>query len=191
MLGHDLVAPLLAEAPAGLQLAVDRLGATLLGEGLSGVHKRTGHISDYISGVKSPYKTNIAAHNEAGYISLSAHALGVGAGLYMPSGPQLARFRAAVADDRTGTELVGLVAKLTKKGIAVHAHEVLKSAPRGYPKDHPRIDLLRYKGVTAWQEWPVGAWLDTATAKGRIVDFLRASAPLRQWLDQNVGPDPV
>ena len=58
---------------------------------------------------KSPYKTNIAAHLDGGYLSLSADALGVGSGLYMPSPAQLARFRAAVADDRRGAELVGLV----------------------------------------------------------------------------------
>jgi uncharacterized protein (TIGR02453 family) len=136
---------------------------------------------------KSPYKTNVAANNGVGYISLNAAALGVGAGLYMPSSGQLVRFRAAIDDDRTGEELVGIVAALRKKDISVHAHEVLKTAPRGYPKDHPRIDLLQHKGLTAWKEWPIGAWLGTAAAKKRIVDVLRASAPLRAWLDMNVG----
>jgi len=136
---------------------------------------------------KSPYKTNIAAHNDAGYISLSADALGVGSGLYMPAPDQLARFRAAVADDKSGEELLGLVNGLRKKRIQVSALETLKSAPRGYAADHPRIDLLRYKGLTAWQEWPVGAWLATAAPKRRIVDLLRATDPLRKWLDSNVG----
>ena len=137
---------------------------------------------------KSPYKTNIAATNDGGYISLNATELGVGTGLYMPSGDQLARFRAAVADDKTGGQVVRIVAALEKKGISVTAHEVLKTAPRGYPKDHPRIELLLNKGLTAWQQWPVGAWLGTAAAKQRIVDFFRAAEPLRAWLDTNVGP---
>jgi uncharacterized protein (TIGR02453 family) len=136
---------------------------------------------------KSPYKTNIAAHNDVGYISLSSDALGVGSGLYMPSPDQLARYRAAVADDKSGAELLGLVNGLRRKGTQMSAHETLKSAPRGYPNDHPRIDLLRYKGLTAWREWPVGAWLATAASKRRIVDVLRATAPLRKWLDSNVG----
>jgi len=137
---------------------------------------------------KSPYKTNIAAHNDAGYISLSSDALGVGSGLYMPSPDQLARYRAAVADDKCGVELLGLVDGLRRKRIQVSARETLKSAPRGYAIDHARIDLLRYKGLTAWREWPVGAWLATAASKRRIVDVLRATAPLRKWLDSNVGP---
>lgn len=137
---------------------------------------------------KSPYKTNIAATNDGGYISLSATELGVGTGLYMPSSDQLARFRAAVADDASGAQVVRIVAGLEKKGVSVTAHEVLKSAPRGYPKDHPRIDLLLHKGLTAWQQWPVGAWLGTSAAKQRIVDFFKAAGTLRAWLDDNVGP---
>jgi len=136
---------------------------------------------------KSPYKTNIAAHNATGYISLSPDALGVGTGLYMPSSEQLARLRAVIADDITGPELVEIVAALRKKDIEVSAHDVVKSAPRGYSRDHPRIELLRYKGITAWTEWPVGAWLGTAEPKRRIVTFLRASSALRKWLETNVG----
>jgi uncharacterized protein (TIGR02453 family) len=136
---------------------------------------------------KSPYKINIASHNDAGYISLSSDALGVGSGLYMPSPGQLTRFRAAVADGRRGAELVRLVKDLRGKRIRVSARETLKSAPRGYASDHPRIELLRYKGLTAWKEWPVGAWLASAAPKRRIAEVLRATAPLREWLDRNVG----
>ncbi len=136
---------------------------------------------------KSPYKTNIAAELEAGYVSLSSDVLGVGSGLYMPSPGQLARYRTAVADDRRGAELVALVDELRAKRIGVMAHEVLKTAPRGFATDHPRLELLRHKGLAAWREWPVGPWLAGTTAKRRIVDVLRASAPLRDWLDANVG----
>jgi uncharacterized protein (TIGR02453 family) len=136
---------------------------------------------------KSPYKTNIAAHNDAGYISLSSDALGVGSGLWMPAPAQLARYRAAVADEKRGAELARLLSGLRRKRIQVSAHETLKSAPRGYPSDHPRIELLRFKGLTAWKEWPIGAWLGTSASKRRIVEVLRASAPLRKWLDSNVG----
>lgn len=136
---------------------------------------------------KSPYKLNIAAQNAAGYISLSSDALGVGSGLYMPSSGQLTRFRAAVADETKGALLLRLVDDFRGKRIQVSARETLKSAPRGYPSDHPRIELLRHKGLTAWKEWPVGAWLASAASKRRILEVLRATAPLREWLDQNVG----
>jgi uncharacterized protein (TIGR02453 family) len=141
---------------------------------------------------KSPYKTNIAAHNDAVYISLSPDALGVGAGLYMPSPDQLVRFRAAVADERSGTELLRVLAGLKKKHVEVGSHETLKTAPRGYASDHPRIEVLRYKGLTAWKEWPVGPWLGTSTPKRRIIEFIDAVGPLKKWLDLNVGaPEPA
>ena len=63
----------------------------------------------------------------------------------------------------------------------------MKTVPRGYPKEHPRADLLRYKGLVTWKQWPVGAWLGTAKAKDRIVEFLRDSVPLNDWLAKHVG----
>ena len=67
------------------------------------------------------------------------------------------------------------------------AREVLKTTPRGYPKDHPRAELLRYKGLITWRQWPVASWLGTRKAKDRVVEFLRASKPVNDWLDANVG----
>jgi uncharacterized protein (TIGR02453 family) len=107
---------------------------------------------------KSPYKTNIAATlAEGGYVSLSGAGLGVGTGMYWMAPDQLERFRTAIDSDRTGRELEALVAERRKAGVEVTAHESLKTAPRGYPKDHPRIELLRLKGLITWREWPVGA----------------------------------
>ncbi len=137
---------------------------------------------------KSPYKTAIAASlAEGGYIQMSADGLAAGSGLYMPANDQLDRYRRAVADDRSGSALATLVADLRAAKIEVTAHETLKTAPRGYPKDHPRIELLRQKGLIAWREWPVGAWLGTTKAKERVVDLLRAAAPMKAWLEQHVG----
>jgi uncharacterized protein (DUF2461 family) len=101
---------------------------------------------------------------------------------------QLERFRASIADDATGAELEALVAAVRRTGIELMARDELKTAPRGYAKDHPRIELLRRKGLVTWREWEAGAWLGTRRAKDRVVGFLRASAPLAAWLDANVGP---
>jgi uncharacterized protein (TIGR02453 family) len=137
---------------------------------------------------KSPYKTAVAATLGSGYLQLSADGLAAGRGTYVMATDQLERYRAAVADARTGGELERLVATIRRKDIEVTAHDTLKTAPRGYPKDHPRADLLRHKGLVAWKHWPVAAWLGTAGAKKRVVDFLRAAQPLTDWLDAHVGP---
>jgi uncharacterized protein (TIGR02453 family) len=137
---------------------------------------------------KSPYKTHIGATlSSGGYIQLSANGLACGAGMWMMGPEQLDRYRKAVADDRTGAELGGIMAEVKAKGIAADGHDQLKTVPRGYPKDHPRADLLRNKGLITWKQWPVAAWLGTAGAKKRIVEFLDASRPLRDWLEANVG----
>jgi uncharacterized protein (TIGR02453 family) len=137
---------------------------------------------------KSPYKTNIYAILEGGgYVNFSADGLVAGMGYYQMAPDQLDRYRRAIADDAAGGELVGVVAQLKAARLGVEGSQRLKSAPRGYPSDHPRIDLLRNKGLIAWRHWPVAAWLHTAGAKRRVVDFLRASAPLQRWLDDHVG----
>jgi uncharacterized protein (TIGR02453 family) len=136
---------------------------------------------------KSPYKTNIAAVVGEGYLSLSADGLGAGCGMWEMAPDQLERYREAVAADPSGEELTDVVAGVRKAGVDVMPHGELKTAPRGYPKDHPRIELLRYKGVIAWKHWPPAAWLGTAKAKDRLVGVFRAAGPLNAWLERNVG----
>ena len=136
---------------------------------------------------KTPYKTNCAATIGSGYVSFSAEGLSVGGGLYMPDPKTLARYREAVDKEKSGAELATIVAALHKAGYQTMAHEVLKTAPRGYPKDHPRIDLLRHKGIAMMKTWPVGAWLGTKKAKDRVVETLRAGVPLNDWLARHVG----
>ena len=137
---------------------------------------------------KSPYKTHIGAVvGDTGYVQLSAEGLGAGAGMWEMAPDRLARYREAVARDDLGTELEEIVAVIEKADVTVHGHGVLKSAPRGYPTDHPRIALLRYKGLTAWKQWPVEPWLETGAAKDRVVSFFRSSVPLWSWLTDLVG----
>jgi uncharacterized protein (TIGR02453 family) len=136
---------------------------------------------------KTPYKTHIGAMVGDGYVQLSADGLAAGSGMWEMAPDQLERYRAAVSEDRTGRRLADLVSKVTAAGPEITGHGVLKTAPKGYPKDHPRIELLRYKGIVAWREWPVAAWLGTRRAEDRVVEFLRTSKPLNEWLRRHVG----
>jgi len=137
---------------------------------------------------KSPYKTAVAAMVGDGYVQLSAGGLMAGAGMYHMAPDQLERYHAAVAADRSGRTLESVVAALRKARLEITAMETLKTVPRGYPKDHPRVELLRHKGLVAMKAWPVASWLGTAGAKKRVVDVLRAAGPLLAWLDTHVGP---
>jgi uncharacterized protein (TIGR02453 family) len=144
---------------------------------------------------KSPYKTAAAAviNDPVGgdrtlYVQLSADGLMVGGGTYMPAADQLTRLREAIDADRTGSELEGIVADIRRRGGEVGAHDELKTAPRGYRSDHPRIELLRYKGLIGWFEHPARAWLRTAKARDTVAEGWRSLGPLNAWLAANVGP---
>jgi uncharacterized protein (TIGR02453 family) len=136
---------------------------------------------------KSPYKTQIGATVGDGYVQLNAEGLGAGSGMWEMASDQLERYREAVSDEPSGEHLAGILEDARASGAGVTAHGALKTAPRGYPKDHPRIELLRYKGIALWRDWPAGAWLGTRRAKDRVVELLRASQPLNEWLRANVG----
>lgn len=137
---------------------------------------------------KTPYKTSISASiHSGGYVQLTANGLGAGNGMWMMAADQLDRYRQAVANDHSGKELEKIIAKIESQKIGVSGHDQLKRVPKGYPPDHPRADLLRSKGLVAWKEWPVAAWLGTPAAKKRVVDFLRATHPLNEWLAAHVG----
>jgi uncharacterized protein (TIGR02453 family) len=140
---------------------------------------------------KTPYKTNIAAviyFTKGGsvYVSLAAEGLHVGGGSYHLERPQLARLREAIDDDRTGKQIERVVADLRKAKADVTAHDAVKTAPRGYSPDHPRIDLLRLGGLAAMFAHKPAAWLHTPKAKDKIVDGWHKLQPLNDWLATNV-----
>ena len=122
---------------------------------------------------KSPYKTAIGARVGDGYVQLSAKGLAAGNGMYAMAPDQLERYRQAVAHDVTGGQLERVIAAIRAGDIDVHGHEHLKTAPRGYAADHPRIDLLRCKGLIAWKEWPVRDWLADHVGPSELAESRR------------------
>lgn len=142
---------------------------------------------------KSPYKTAAAAvtEGEGGtsfYLQISSAGLFVGCGYHHLLPDQLERWRSAVADDDTGPAIEAAVAEVRGRGLEVGARETLVRAPRGYPKDHPRIALLRLKGCHVSRSFPPRRWLATSGALDRIVATWRAAEPLTGLLDRFVGP---
>lgn len=136
---------------------------------------------------KSPYRTEIGAVIGDGYIRLSASGLAAGSGMYMMDSAQLERYRKAVDAESSGSRLEELITGIRDRGVEVVSRDSLKTAPKGYRPDHPRIELLRHKGLIAWKEWPVEPWLATAGAKERVAGFLADARPLSDWLSQHVG----
>lgn len=140
---------------------------------------------------KTLYKTHIGAvtETEAGtlyYVQIGAQGLFVAAGYHNMAGDQVERFRMAVAGD-TGAELDALLAAAEKARYQIGG-EALKVAPRGYPKDHPRVRWLRHKGVTLGKTFPTARWLHTKAVADRVRAAWNDAADLAKWMDRHVGP---
>ncbi len=138
---------------------------------------------------KSPYKIAIGATlGDGGYIQLSAAGLAAGRGMYLMSADQLQRYRRAVDAEPSGSDVAQRVAAVRDAGIEVTSHDRVKTAPRGYARDHPRIGLLGQKGLIAWRQWPAGEWLATTEPKTRLLEFFARAEPVQEWLATYVGP---
>jgi uncharacterized protein (TIGR02453 family) len=134
---------------------------------------------------KTPYKTHQGAFVAAGpatgwYVEISARGLRVGAGFYEASGERLARIRDAMADDKAGPKLQRVLRKLEKDGFEISG-ERLKTSPRGFGADHPRIELLRHKQLLAGRSFGFEG-LDSPDVLDRVRDDWRALRPLVEWV---------
>lgn len=141
---------------------------------------------------KTPYKTAQGAVTESEqgamyYLQISADGLMVGQGYPHFAKDQLARFRAAVDSPASGPGLVAARAAVEKRAYRLGG-DALTSAPRGFPKDHARIELLRFKGLYVYRELGAPAWLHTKAARGHIVKCWHGARPVVDWLDTHVGP---
>lgn len=138
---------------------------------------------------KTPYKTAQGAYVATGpatgwYVQISARGLITGGGFYDADAERLGYFRAAIDDDRTGPQLEKLLAKLAKQGWEIGG-DVLKTAPRGYPADHPRIELLRHKSLTLTRSHGFEPVIHTADLVDAVRRDWRQVTPLLDWVGQH------
>jgi len=148
---------------------------------------------------KSPYKTTtyglVVGRPDslaALYAQLSAEGLFAGTGYYQLAADQLSRFRAAIADDTRGPRLEKAVDRAKSSGLKIFGGEALKTAPRGYSRDHPRVQLLRHKGLVAGRRLePTAHGITPDAALEHSRTAWTACAPLNAWLDEHVGASEI
>lgn len=143
---------------------------------------------------KSPYKTHVGGVLMAGsrkgqlhetpaalYLQLGTECF-AGAGHYSMLPDALGKYRKAVADEKSGKELVSILSKLEKAGFERGAMGALKKAPKGFDPSHPRVELLKMQGLIV--SFPAVPTELVATPK--ILDWAVAhakkAAPLVEWL---------
>jgi uncharacterized protein (TIGR02453 family) len=106
---------------------------------------------------KTPYKTHLSAEIAPGgrrsgklgyYLHLSPDDESlIAGGLYTPTSEQLAKFREAIARDARPFKRITR-SKDFVRYFGGFEGDRLTTAPQGYSRDHPEIDLLRLKQVT-------------------------------------------
>jgi uncharacterized protein (TIGR02453 family) len=139
---------------------------------------------------KSPYKTHQGAFVDLMpgiglYVEISASGLFTAGGFYTQAADQVARYRAAVDEDLTGKQLSAITDSLAAAGYELLG-ERLKTKPRGYTEDHPRIGLLRHKSLYAGKRFEPEPWVHTPEVRTRVARTWRAFAPLVDWLCAHV-----
>jgi uncharacterized protein (DUF2461 family) len=117
-------------------------------------------------------------------VQVSAPGVRVGAGFYDATTERLARLRTAIDEDRRGKQLEKILTKLTKDGWTVGGDK-LKTSPRGYDAEHPRIDLLRHKSLTVNKSYGFEPVIHTPELATLVRADWRATKPLMTWLTDN------
>lgn len=141
---------------------------------------------------KTPYKTHQGAFVGAGvpatgwYVEVAAPGVRVGGGIYEASGELLATLREAMAEEKSGRRLRRILNQLERDGYEVSGAR-LKTAPRGYDKDHPHIDLLRMKTVLGMRSHGFEPYVHTAELLEKVREDWRQLRPLVSWIAETVG----
>lgn len=143
---------------------------------------------------KSPYKTNFGAalseggkksDNPAYYLHLQPGEVFVGGGIYMPPAEVLAKIRQEV--DYNPEELKRIVEKEGfRKVFGEIRGEKLKTAPKGYPKDHPNIEFLKLKSFTVFTEVPDEAMVKDDSLS-RVLGHFETMKPFIDYLSVAVS----
>ncbi|MFY0687944.1 MAG: DUF2461 domain-containing protein [Cyclobacteriaceae bacterium] len=109
---------------------------------------------------KLPYKTSFGASISPGgkqstnptyYVHAEVGKSMIAAGVYMPPAEELRKIRQEIDYNAEGLLHI-LEEDDFKSTYGELKGEALKTAPKGYPKDHPNIELLRFKSFIVWTE---------------------------------------
>ncbi len=144
---------------------------------------------------KSPYNTAISASIAPGgrksgkmgyYVSVGPQDRSIVAGgLYSPTPEQLARFRKAIENDAGELRAIAK-AKPFVEHFGQIAGEKLKTAPKGYERTHPDIDLLQLRQVIVIRHF-TDAEILKPDFSAQVVAACRAMKPFVAWLDETAG----
>lgn len=141
---------------------------------------------------KSPYKAHLGAFIVRGgkkngdrfagyYFHIEPGKSIIAGGAYMPPAPWLSAIREKIIDEPEGIKSI-LADKKFVKYFGKIDGEKLKKAPKGYPPDHPDIELLKYKSYLVFNE------VDDETVLKEdffvhVINVMKAMKPFNDYLN--------
>lgn len=144
---------------------------------------------------KRPYKVNMGAgfsahgkmEQEPGYyVHLEPGKSFVAGGFWMPDSTNLAKIRQEVDYHPDGLLKILNDRKFKKYFNGFDDYDRVKTAPKGYPKDHPHIDLLKNKSFT------VSCYFNDQEVKDKkfvkqLAETCKAIKPLNDFLKEAIS----
>lgn len=142
---------------------------------------------------RPPYKSWFGAHfrratgDRGGgyYVHIEPGKSFAGGGFYRPEAADLADMRAQIDADSEPLRKALADPRFVETFGELQG-EKLKTAPRGYPRDHPDVDLLRYKSMYAMRPFADDEVL-AADFTTRVDETLRALRPLLDAFGEHVN----
>jgi uncharacterized protein (TIGR02453 family) len=144
---------------------------------------------------KRPYKVNMGAGFSPGgkmvqepgyYIHIEPGKSFIAAGIYMPDSANLSKIRQEI-DYNSKAFLKILNDKKFKKYFSgLDDFDRVKTAPKGYPKEHPQIELLKNKSFIASHSFSDAEVKDKKFVKN-LAEVCKAIQPLNDFLRESIS----
>jgi uncharacterized protein (TIGR02453 family) len=141
---------------------------------------------------KAPYKTHAAAsfptrglpkHEGAGlYFHVSGDEVWVGGGMYAPPAPQLYAVRAHLAANTSRLRTL-IESPAFRREVGSLEGERLQRVPRGFPKDHPAAEYLKFRQFIAGREF-APAFAASPRFYAGVLGVFRGLVPLLRFLNE-------
>lgn len=145
---------------------------------------------------KSPYKINMGAGFSPGgkmiqepgyYIHIEpGNKSFVAGGMYMPDGSNLTKIRQEIDYNFKGIDKVLKNKKFRVWFDQLDDFDKLKTAPKGYPKDHPHLELLKHKSYIVSHYFNDKEVVDKTFLK-KVVEGCKTVKPLNDYLAEAIA----
>lgn len=139
---------------------------------------------------KRPYKTNMGAGfspngklvEEPGYyLHIEPGKSFVAGGIYMPNAENLSKIRQEIDYNADAFNKIANAKKFRSLFKSFDDSDKLKTAPKGYPKDHPMIEVLKLKSIIVSKDLSDKEVLDKKLPK-KVAEYCREIKPLNDFI---------